>query len=84
MDWNRDGKQDWRDDALFHTVIDRGGTEDGTPPSDGPPQKSGRFLSTVLPLLYLSLLLPGDIPINTFTILIGIFCLGILIKALIS
>lgn len=81
MDWNRDGKQDWRDDALFHTVIDR----DGTPPAGGSSgKKCGPFLSAVLPLLYLGLLLPGGIPFNSFTMLIGLFCLGILIKALIN
>lgn len=28
FDWNNDGKQDWHDDALFHTVINKDSDSD--------------------------------------------------------
>ena len=28
FDWNNDGKQDWHDDALFHTVINKDSSSD--------------------------------------------------------
>lgn len=39
----------------------------------------GGVVIDVLALGYLAVLLPGDIPINTFTMLIGLACAGRLI-----
>lgn len=72
MDWNRNGKRDPADD-----IIDRKLSEAGKKPAEPP---SGRPHSTRLrfdiwlPLIYLGLLLPGDIPINSFTMVIGLIC----------
>lgn len=82
MDWNNDGKQDWQDDAFFHTVIDNGGPEKEQPSFSGGSSSKGRgasAVSTMVPLLYLGLLLPGDIPVNGFTMFVGLLCLGTLI-----
>ena len=40
--------------------------------------KSG-IIFDILALGYLAVLLPGDIPINTFTMLIGLVCAGRLV-----
>ncbi|MBE6573284.1 MAG: hypothetical protein E7652_02700 [Ruminococcaceae bacterium] len=80
MDWNGDGKHDSRDDAFYHNVInkDNGNKGGGEPPSSG-----GGCMTTIavdiLALAYLGALLPGDIPVNTFTMIIGFVCLGRLI-----
>lgn len=83
MDWNNDGNHDWKDDAIFHNVIDSGykdepkntHTERGSNSSTG----KGGWISTIVALGYLSVLLPGDIPINGFTMLIGLICAGVLV-----
>ena len=72
MDWNNDGNHDWKDDAIFHSVIDSGykdepkntHTKRGSNSSTG----QGGWISIIVALGYLSVLLPGDIPINGFTI----------------
>lgn len=81
MDWNGDGKHDWRDDALFHNVINSDNMENKPNPQKPTPNNTGRssFFSTLIPLVYLGVLIPGDIPINGFTMLIGFVCAGILV-----
>ena len=75
MDWNHDGKHDWRDDALFHNIISNDHTGNSTPPPTGPSGNSS-ILPTLVPIVYLGALLPGTIPINSFTMLIGLVCAG--------
>lgn len=79
MDWNNDGKHDWKDDSIFHNVIDSDSGKN-KPPSNQPSSHSGcsGWISTLVALGYLGLLLPGDIPINGFTMYIGLICAGIL------
>lgn len=36
FDWNNDGKQDWRDDALFHTVINKDSSSDDSDEGEFP------------------------------------------------
>ena len=79
MDWNGDGKHDWKDDAIFHNVINS--SEDKS--NKSAPQKTtmqtgdgGGLAINLLCMGYLAVLLPGDIPINTFTMLIGLICAG--------
>lgn len=79
MDWNGDGKHDAKDDAFFHNVINSDNNDNGG--SGGkPPGNSGAGCSSwvidLIALGYLSVLLPGDIDINGFTMVIGIICLG--------
>ncbi len=83
-DWNNDGKHDWKDDAIFHNVInsdDKNGTSNSSPrqPSNVNAGGCSGWVSTILALGYLSVLLPGDIPINTFTMIIGLICAGVLV-----
>ena len=35
MDWNGDGKHDWRDDAIFHNVIETDNNSSNNTPSGG-------------------------------------------------
>ena len=72
MDWNRNGKRDPADD-----IIDRKLSEAGTEPagsSSGRPHSTRLRFDIWLPLIYLGLLLPGDIPVNGFTMVIGLIC----------
>ena len=68
MDWNNDGKHDWKDDAIFHNVIDSGDKDESKNTHVGRGSNSsagqGGWISTILALGYLSVLLPGDIPIK--------------------
>ena len=41
MDWNGDGKHDWRDDAIFHNVINTENDSSNNTPSGG----SGNYSS---------------------------------------
>ena len=72
MDCNHNGKRDPADD-----IIDRKLSEAGKKPAEPPSARSRaahiRF-DIWLPLIYLGLLLPGDIPINSFTMVIGLIC----------
>lgn len=83
MDWNNDGKHDWKDDAIFHNGIDSceknesNNTHSGRGSSSSTGQ--GGWISTIVALAYLSVLLPGDIPINGFTMIIGLICAGVLV-----
>lgn len=77
MDWNHDGKQDWRDDALYHNVIAPNENEGSSNHSKNISGDSST-VSVFLPIVYLGLLLPGTIPINCFTMLIGLVCVGAL------
>ena len=81
MDWNGDGKHDWRDDALFHNVINSDKMENKPNPQKTTPNNTGRssLFSTLSPLAYLGVFIPGDIPINGFTMLIGFVCAGFLV-----
>ena len=83
MDWNNDGKHDWKDDAIFHNVINSDEKEDSnkkrsTGDSNSSTGRSG-LISTIVSLAYLSVLIPGDIPINGFTMFIGLICAGVLV-----
>ena len=75
MDWNNDGKHDWKDDAIFHNVIDSGDKDESKNTHVGRGSNSsagqGGWISTILALGYLSVLLPGDI--------IGLICAGVLV-----
>jgi hypothetical protein len=82
MDWNNDGKHDWKDDAIFHNVIESDEKAKPSTRSAGGSNSSaghGGLISTVVSLAYLSVLLPGDIPINGFTMFIGLICAGVLV-----
>ena len=83
MDWNNDGKHDWKDDAIFHNVIDSGEKDksNNAHSSRGSTSSAGQggWISTIVSLAYLSVLLPGDIPINGFTMFIGLICAGVLV-----
>lgn len=72
MDWNRNGKQDPADD-IIDRKLSEAGKKPAEPPSARPPAAHIRF-DIWLPLIYLGLLLPGDIPINSFTMVIGLIC----------
>lgn len=83
MDWNGDGKHDWEDDAIFHNVINSDEKEHSnknrsTGGSNSSVGRSG-LISTIVSLAYLSVLIPGDIPINGFTMFIGLICAGVLV-----
>ena len=83
MDWNNDGKHDWKDDAIFHNVINSDEKEDSNKnrsagSSNSSAGRSG-LISTIVSLAYLSVLIPGDIPINGFTMFIGLICAGVLV-----
>lgn len=72
MDWNRNGKQDPADD-----IIDMKLSESDTEPagsSSSRPHSTRLRFDIWLPLIYLGLLLPGDIPVNGFTMVIGLIC----------
>ena len=77
MDWNNDGKVDEKDAAFYYSVLN----EQESTPSQGNSSSSGEtgWVENLFCLIYLGLLLPGTIPINTFTMLIGLFCAGKLI-----
>lgn len=83
MDWNGDGKHDGKDDAFFHNVINKDNDNRGNGGGGEPPSNGGNGCSNVIfdiiALAYLSVLIPGDIPINTFTMLIGLICAGRLV-----
>lgn len=72
MDWNRNGKRDPADD-IIDRKLSEAGKKPAEPPSARPRAAHIRF-DTWLPLIYLGLLLPGDIPINSFTMVIGLIC----------
>jgi len=81
-DFNGDGKHDWKDDAFFHTVInsdENSETNNHSNTGRSPSTGNKGWISTIIALGYLSLLLPGDIPINGFTMFIGLICAGILV-----
>lgn len=72
MDWNRNGKRDPADD-----IIDRklsGASKKPVRPMSARPRAARIRFDIWLPLIYLGLLLPGDIPINGFTMVIGLIC----------
>ena len=81
-DMNHDGKIDGRDFALLHNMLDG---DQKTYPSNHKPQTNSSSASKALLLLtsglYLSLLLNGVLPVNTFTALVTIFNLICFIKA---
>ena len=83
MDWNGDGKHDWKDDAIFHNVINSDEKEHSNKSrsTEGSNSSAGRsgLISTIVSLAYLSVLIPGDIPINGFTMFIGLICAGVLV-----
>jgi hypothetical protein len=83
MDWNGDGKHDWKDDAIFHNVINSDEKEHSNKSrsTGGSNSSAGRsgLISTIVSLAYLSVLIPGDIPINGFTMFIGLICAGVLV-----
>ena len=72
MDWNRNGKRDPADD-IIDRKLSEAGKEPAGPPSARPRAAHIRF-DIWLPLIYLGLLLPGDIPVNGFTMVIGLIC----------
>lgn len=72
MDWNRNGKRDPADD-IIDWKLSEAGKKPAEPPSARPRAAHIRF-DIWLPLIYLGLLLPGDIPINSFTMVIGLVC----------
>lgn len=92
MDWNSDGKRDWKDDTIMYHVVsesEKSGKETNISKnssvkpkqtssqsqnrsSQGKGKASGTTIFALFSLVYLSLWLPGDIPINTFTGMIGI------------
>ena len=72
MDWNRNGKRDPADD-IIDRKLSEAGKKPAEPPSARPRATHIRF-DIWLPLIYLGLLLPGDIPINSFTMVIGLIC----------
>lgn len=72
MDWNRNGKRDPADD-IIDRKLSEAGKEPAEPPSARPHAAHIRF-DIWLPLIHLGLLLPGDIPINSFTMVIGLIC----------
>ena len=72
MDWNHNGEQDTEDDSIDRKLSEDG-QERAEPTSDRPGAARIRF-DIWLPLIYLCLLLPGDIPINGFTMVIGLIC----------
>ena len=41
FDWNNDGKQDWHDDALFHTVINKDSGSDDSDEGEFPSLSKG-------------------------------------------
>lgn len=82
MDWNNDGKHDWKDDAIFHNVINSDEKDKSNNHSAGGLDSSagrGGLISIIVSLAYLSVLLPGDIPINGFTMFLGLICAGVLV-----
>ena len=83
MDWTGDGKHDWKDDAIFHNVINSDEKEHSNKSrsTGGSNSSAGRsgLISTIVSLAYLSVLIPGDIPINGFTMFIGLICAGVLV-----
>ena len=72
MDWNRNGKRDPADD-IIDRKLSEAGKEPAEPPSARPRAAHIRF-DIWLPLIHLGLLLPGDIPINSFMMVIGLIC----------
>lgn len=78
MDWNRNGKQDPADD-IIDMKLSEADKEPGEPSSARPRTARLRF-DIWLPLIYLGLLLPGDIPINGFTMTIGLICAVVLVR----
>lgn len=77
MDWNRNGKQDPADDLIDMQLSDSS-RKPAEPPSPRPHTTRLRF-DIWLPVIYLGLLLPGDIPINSFTMAIGLICAAALV-----
>lgn len=79
MDWNHDGKVDRRDDDYFyHVILPEEEAFTSSTPSPVRTPGSTPVGSVLLPLIYLGALLPGTIPINGFTMLVGLVCAGIL------
>lgn len=77
MDWNNDGKVDVQDAAFYHSVLNEQG---GTPPQGNSGSNGDTsWVGNLFCMIYIGLLLPGTIPINTLTMLIGLFCAGKLI-----
>lgn len=80
MDFNHDGKRDLKDDMLFQSIIDSADNkkQSRTPQTHKNAGGTKSILSIAIPLLYLGLWLPGDIPINMFTGIIALICFGFL------
>ena len=80
MDWNGDGKHDGRDDAFYHNVINKDNNSNGGGGKGSSGGGGGTGCSSwvvdIVALGYLGVLLPGDIPINGFTMFIGLICAG--------
>ena len=81
MDWNGDGKHDARDDAFYHNVINKDSNNSSGGGGKGPSGGGGgagcsSCLWDIVALGYLGVLLPGDIPINGFTMFVGLICAG--------
>ena len=78
MDWNRNGKRDPADD-IIDMKLSEVGKEPARPTSARPRAARIRF-DIWLPLISLCLLLPGDIPINGFTMTVGLICAVALVR----
>lgn len=79
MDWNKDGKVDSKDAVCYNTVINPPKEKANKPTlqqSTTQAGESGGLAINLLCLGYLGVLLPGEIPINTFTMIIGLICAG--------
>lgn len=103
IDWNDDGKQDWKDDEImYHMVSESEKPEKDikttkqisikpkqtTTQSDNklPKEKdkvSGKGILAIISLIYISLMLSGSIPINSFNVIIGMGAIICLIICLI-
>ena len=84
-DMNHDGKIDSRDFALFHEMLNEDQKSHRTQGHSSSYKTNSPSISEVILLLasglYLSLLLNGVFPINTFTALLTLFNLAGFIRA---
>ena len=77
MDWNRDGKIDSKDAFHYHMAINptESKNENHSPYKSTAKTSAGGMLLNLVCLSYLGVLLPGDISINNFTMIIGLACI---------
>ena len=47
MDWNKDGKEDWEDMAVYHDLIEHENSNDEKPPYSGGAYNSGSVIGVV-------------------------------------